>query len=136
MLAARYCPRHLAPARPSRGAFEFSVGEPGANPYAGVLTSGEIGTSTPLGLVLQALAHWVHFAGLALMFGLAAYAMLTRHGSFSRWIGVGVVLLVAAEPLAVLAQLASLTFDGDRTAGLEAIANPDAIDALDAEVLE
>ncbi|HKW06639.1 MAG TPA: copper resistance protein CopC [Candidatus Dormibacteraeota bacterium] len=102
-----------ADTHPSRGAFEFSVGEPGANPYAAVLTSGEIGTSTPLGLVLQALAHWVHFAGLALMFGLAAYALLTRHGSFSRWIGVGVVLLVAAEPLAVLAQLASLSFDGD-----------------------
>ncbi|HEY6875264.1 MAG TPA: copper resistance protein CopC [Candidatus Dormibacteraeota bacterium] len=102
-----------ADTHPSRGAFAFSVGEPSANPYAAVLSSGEIGTSTPLGLILQALAHWVHFAGLALVLGLAAYAMLTRQGAVSRWIGVGVALLAVAEPLAVLAQLASLSFDGD-----------------------
>lgn len=102
-----------ADTHPSRGAFSFSVGAPSANPYAAITSTGEIGTSTPLGLALQALAHWVHFAGFALVFGLAAYAVLTRRDLFPRLIGAGVVLLVVAEPLAVLAQLASLSFDGD-----------------------
>ncbi len=102
-----------ADTHPSRGAFAFSVGAPSANPYAALLSSGEIGTSTPVGIALQALAHWIHFAGLALMSGLAAYSLLTRRGSFSRLIGVGVALLIVAEPVAVLAQLASLSFDGD-----------------------
>ena len=102
-----------ADTHPSRGAFSFTVGVPSANPYSALLSSGEIGTSTPLGLGLQALAHWIHFAGLALMLGLAAYGLLARGGSFSRLIGAGVALLVLAEPLAVIAQLASLSFDGD-----------------------
>lgn len=102
-----------ADTHPSRGAFSFSVGATSANPYAALLGSGEIGTSTPLGIALQALAHWIHFAGLALMSGLAAYSLLIRRGSFSRLIGMGVALLIVAEPLAVLAQLASLSFDGD-----------------------
>ena len=102
-----------ADTHPSRGAFSFTVGAPSANPYDAILSSGEIGTSTTLGLILQALAHWIHFAGFALVFGLAAYALLTRQGPFNSLAGVGVALLVAAEPLAVVAQLASLSFDGD-----------------------
>lgn len=102
-----------ADTHPSRGSFSFTVGSPSANPYDALLSSGEIGTSTPLGLILQALAHWIHFAGFALVFGLAAYALLTRQGLFDRLAGVGVALLIAAEPLAVVAQLASLSFDGD-----------------------
>lgn len=102
-----------ADTHPSRGAFSFSVGAPSANPYTAILGSGEIGTSTPIGLVLQVLAHWIHFAGVVLVFGLAAYALLTRRGAFDRLIAVGVTLLIAAEPLAVLAQLASLSFDSN-----------------------
>ena len=102
-----------ADTHPSRGAFSFSVGAPSANPYSALLSPGAIGTSTPLGLALQALAHWVHFAGFALVLGVAGYRVLTGRGPFTRLLGAGVALLVAAEPLAVIAQLASLSFDGD-----------------------
>ncbi|HET7466421.1 MAG TPA: copper resistance protein CopC [Candidatus Dormibacteraeota bacterium] len=102
-----------ADTHPSRGAFAFSVGAPTANPYATLLSTGEVGTSTPLGLALQALAHWIHFAGFALVFGVAGYRVLTRSPGFGRLLGAGVLLLVVAEPLAVVAQLASLSFDGD-----------------------
>ncbi len=93
---------------PSRGAFRFVVGRPTSNPYSALLATGEIGTATSLGLVLQALARWVHFIGFALAFGVALYQMRLR-----RLIGAGVALLIVAEPLALLAQLASLSFDGD-----------------------
>ena len=103
-----------ADTHPSRGTFAFSVGRVSANPYASLLASPEIGTSTPAGLALQALARWVHFVGFALVFGVVAYGVLTRQRDrFNRIIGTGVILLIAAEPTALLGQLASLTFDGD-----------------------
>ena len=103
-----------ADTHPSRGAFAFSVGQPSTNPFLGLLDTGAAGTSTPLGLALQALARWVHFAGFALCFGVVAYGAVIRRGAAaSRIVGAGVVLLIAAEPLALLAQLASLSFDGD-----------------------
>jgi copper transport protein len=107
-----------ADTHPSRGAFRFSVGHPSANPYSSLLTGGEIGTATPLGFVLQALARWVHFVGFALVFGVVAYSALTRDKRLdsrpvSRLVGGGIVLLIAAEPLALLGQLASLSFDAD-----------------------
>lgn len=102
-----------ADTHPSRGAFAFTVGSPSANPFTALLNTGEVGTSTPLGIALQALAHWIHFAGFAMVFGVAGYRVLTRAPGFGRMLGAGVVLLVAAEPLAVVAQLASLSFDGD-----------------------
>ncbi len=99
---------------PSRGAFGFSVGRPSVNPYSALLGAAQIGTTSPLGLVLQALARWVHFAGFSLTFGAAAYRVLTeRKEGFNRLVGAGIVLLVAAEPLGLLGQLASLSFDGD-----------------------
>ena len=103
-----------ADTHPSRGAFSFDVGTPSPNPYSALLNTGEIGTSAPLGLALQALARWVHFAGFALAFGVIAYRALTRRAEgFNRMVGAGIVLLIAAEPLALVAQLASLSFDGD-----------------------
>src|SRR5262249_24462272 len=93
---------------PSRGAFAFSVGSSSANPYSSLLDQASAGTSTPLGIVWQALARWVHFIGFALVFGLFAYGV--RPG---RLITAGVVLLLAAEPLALVAQLASLSVDSD-----------------------
>jgi len=103
-----------ADTHPSRGAFGFAVGRPSANQYSALLGATQIGTATPLGLALQALARWVHFAGFALAFGAVAYRMLTdRKDGFNRLVGPGIVLLVAAEPLALLGQLASLSFDGD-----------------------
>jgi copper transport protein len=97
-----------ADTHPSRGAFAFSVVSSSANPYAGLLDQASAGTSTPLGVGLQALARWVHFLGFALVFGLVAYGL--RGG---RLINLGVVLLVVAEPLSLAAQLASLSFDSD-----------------------
>jgi copper transport protein len=103
-----------ADTHPSRGVFAFVVVRPSANPYSPLLNAGEIGTTTPLGLALQALARWVHFAGFALAFGAVAYEVLTRSKERARWlVGGGIVLLIAAEPLLLLAQLASLSFDGD-----------------------
>src|SRR5205085_410703 len=72
------------------------------------------GTATPLGLALQALGRWVHFLGFALLFGAVAYRTLIRPGErFGRLMALGVVLLLCAEPLALLGQLTSLSFDGD-----------------------
>ncbi len=107
-----------ADTHPSRGVFAFDVVTPSSNPYASLLTAAEIGTATPLGLALQALGHWIHFAGFALVFGLAGYRMLTGAAGLNRLMGAGIVLLVAAEPLAVVAQLASLSFDGDTAVGV------------------
>jgi copper transport protein len=99
---------------PSRGAFRFVVGQPTSNPYSPVLSGGEIGTATPLGFVLQTLARWTHFLGLALVFGTVAYQMATgREPRLRRLVVAGVVLLIAAEPVALVAQLASLSFDGE-----------------------
>jgi copper transport protein len=96
-----------ADTHPSRGSYSFVVGRPSANPYSGLLSSGDIGTAAPIGLALQALARWVHFIGFALVFGVVAY------GRTRRLIGAGVALLIVAEPLALVAQLASLSIDGD-----------------------
>jgi copper transport protein len=103
-----------ADTHPSRGAFRFSIGHPSSNPYSSLLGGGEIGTASPLGFILQALARWVHFAGFALAFGVVGYQALTqRPQRFKRLVTTGVILLIAAEPLALLGQLASLSFDGD-----------------------
>jgi len=102
-----------ADTHPSRGAYSFDVGAPSANPYSTLVNSGEFGTASPSGLALQALARWVHFAGFVLVFGVAGYAVLARASAPTRTFGLGVGLLLAAEPLAVVAQLASLSFDGD-----------------------
>jgi copper transport protein len=107
-----------ADTHPSRGAFRFSIGRLSANPYSSLLTGGEIGTASPLGFVLQALARWVHFVGFALVFGVVAYRVVTRdkqpkQPAVRRLVGAGIVLLIAAEPLALLGQLASLSFDTD-----------------------
>jgi copper transport protein len=103
-----------ADTHPSRGAFRFVVGQPSANPYLPALSGGEIGTATPLGFVLQALARWIHFLGVALAFGTIAYQLLIRRDPrLRRLVVAGVVLLITAEPVALVAQLASLSFDGD-----------------------
>jgi copper transport protein len=103
-----------ADTHPSRGAFAFVVGRAGPNPYSALLSAGQLGTTTPLGLALQALARLLHFAGFALVFGVVAYQVVTRRRERpGRLVGAGVVLLIAAEPLLLIAQLASLAFDGD-----------------------
>ncbi len=103
-----------ADTHPSRGAFSFVVGQPSSNPYSPLLSGGEIGTATPPGFALQALARWMHFMGLALTFGTIAYQVATRREPrLRRLVVAGVALLIVAEPVALIAQLASLSFDGD-----------------------
>jgi copper transport protein len=103
-----------ADTHPSRGSFGFVVGRPSANPYAPLLTGGAIGTATPLGFGLQALARWMHFLGVALTFGTIGYQVVIRQEPrLRRLVGAGLALLIAAEPVALVAQLASLSFDGD-----------------------
>jgi copper transport protein len=106
---------------PSRGEFTFSVGHtsPVRAPGFG---GGDVGLVSPVGLVLQSLGRWMHFAGYALGFGAAVYALfVARDPRAMRLAGVGVALLLVAEPLALLAQTASLdpsqTFDGDALTG-------------------
>ena len=104
---------YAADTHPSRGAFEFSVGAVSTNPYSGLLDQASAGTSTPLGIALQATSRWLHFIGFALVFGLIAFGVLTGSRAPSRLVNAGLILLVAAEPLALVAQLASLSFDSD-----------------------
>jgi len=105
---------YAADTHPSRGVFAFSVGKRSSNPFSALLDAGTAGTSTPLGLGLQVIARWVHFAGFALVFGVVAYGIaIRRHNGLRRPVVVGVALLIVAEPLALLAQLASLSFGGD-----------------------
>ncbi len=104
---------------PSRGAFRFVVGRPSDNPYSAAVSGAAIGTATPIGFVLQALARWIHFFGFALTFGTIAYQVATRRDArLRRQVVAGVVLLIAAEPVALVAQLASLSFDGDTAIAL------------------
>jgi copper transport protein len=102
---------------PSRGELTFSVGH--ASPMrAPGFGAGDIGLVSALGLLLQALGRWLHFAGFALGFGAAIYTLFgARDPRQLRLSSVGVALLLVAEPLALLAQTASIdpaqTFDGD-----------------------
>jgi copper transport protein len=111
---------------PSRGELTFSVGHSSPVKAPG-LGGGDVGLVSPLGLVLQALGRWLHFGGFALGFGAAIYALfVARDPRPLRLAGAGVVLLLVAEPLALLAQTASFdpaqTFDGDALTG--ALASP------------
>jgi copper transport protein len=102
-----------ADTHPSRGAFRFTVGQPTSNPYSPLLSGGEIGTATSLGFVMQAVARWMHFFGVALTFGVIIYLRVTQGEPRLRpLVNAGLALLILAEPLALVAQLASLSFDG------------------------
>jgi copper transport protein len=97
---------------PSRGSYTFSVGHPGPAP-AGAAQGGDLGAVAPLGLLLQALARWLHFLGFALSFGVLAFVLLVLRelqppARLRRLVYLGIALLVAAEPVALVAQAASL----------------------------
>ena len=95
---------------PSRGQFTFSIGHTGPAP-AGDELGRDVGAVSPLGLLLQAAARWLHFLGLALGFGVVAFQVLLRSPPdvrLDRLVSAGIVLLVLAEPLALAAQAASL----------------------------
>jgi copper transport protein len=91
------------------------------------LGTGDLGLVSPIGLALQALSRWLHFAGYALGFGATIYCLFIAHDLRPmRLANAGIALLLVAEPLALLAQTASLdpaqTFDGD--ALTSALASP------------
>ncbi len=111
---------------PSRGEFTFSVVHTSPVRAPG-LGEGDVGLVSPIGLVLQALGRFLHFAGFALGFGAATYGLfVAKDPRPLRLAGAGVALLLAAEPFALLAQTASLdpsqTFDADGLIG--ALASP------------
>jgi copper transport protein len=115
-----------ADTHPSRGEFTFSVGHESPVRVPG-LGGGDVGLVSPLGLALQSISRWMHFVGYALGFGSATYALfVARDPRPLRLATAGVFLLLAAEPLALLGQTASLdpsqTFDGD--ALTSALASP------------
>lgn len=100
---------------PASGSFVFSVRHSGGI-WSG--TTGQQG-ATPLGLWLQVLARWLHLLGFALGFGVLAFRQfillplrleqdsLVAH-RLQRLVTIGIVLLVIAEPMALLAQTISL----------------------------
>ena len=97
---------------PSRGAYTFSVGHPSPVP-SGVLQPGDLGAVAPLGLLLQALARWLHFLGFALSFGVLTFQLLVLRElrpppRLLRVVYLGIGLLLVAEPIALVGQAASL----------------------------
>ena len=107
-----------ADTHPSRGEFAFSVGHTSAP--AGTIVSASLGAISPLGLILQSGARWLHFLGYALGFGVLAFRLfvleplnLSAEASVERrvWrlINLGILALLVAEPLALLGQTASLS---------------------------
>ncbi len=111
---------------PSRGELTFSVGHSSPVNAPG-LGGGDLGLVSPLGLALQALSRLLHFAGFALGFGAAIYALfVARDPRPLRLAGIGVAMLLIAEPLSLFAQTASFdpsqTFDDDSL--VSALASP------------
>jgi copper transport protein len=81
-----------------------------------------VGLVSPLGLLLQALARWLHLAGYALGFGAGAYSLLVLRRGPLRLASLGIALMLASEPVSLFGQTASLdptqTFDPDGLAGM------------------
>ncbi len=97
---------------PSRGSYTFSVGHPGPVP-GGLAPATDLGAVAPLGLLLQVLSRWLHFLGFALAFGTIAFQLLVLREAvpaprLRRLAYAGIALLVVAEPIALVAQAASL----------------------------
>jgi copper transport protein len=101
---------------PASGSLIFSVGHP-----AGRWTGGAGQTSAlGLGVVLAAASRWLYYAGYALGFGVLAFrwlvlrALLLKDAAslerrLWRLVTAGIALMALAAPLALLAQLVSLS---------------------------
>jgi copper transport protein len=98
------------------GRFIFSVGK-AAGQWTG--STAQVGSFTP-GTLLAGLARWLYFAGYALSFGALAFRWLIVRSlalkemtsidqRLWRLVDWGLLALVAAAPLALLAQLVSLS---------------------------
>ena len=86
---------------PSRGSFLFSVGEP---------TRAAVPDRPPGGRILTALGRWLSLLGFALGFGVVFAALLSGGMTARCWrlVSTGVMLLIVAEPVALLGQIALL----------------------------
>jgi copper transport protein len=86
---------------PARGAFFFSVGEPTRAVLPGPARAGR---------TLEALGRWLSLLGFALGFGVPFAALLSGGMTARLWrlVSAGVVLLIVAEPVALLGQTALL----------------------------
>ena len=99
-----------ADTHPSRGALTFAVGTPGPVPQVG-LPRADVGGVAPLGLIIQALGRWLHFAGVALGFGAPFTALAVGAPAAARVARLalaGAGLLLAGEVTWLLGQAASL----------------------------
>ena len=88
-------------AHPARGSFLFSVGEPTRTALPG---------HPPGGRLLTALGRWLSLVGFALGFGVVFAALLSGGMNERCWrlVSTGVMLLIVAEPVALLGQMATL----------------------------
>jgi len=86
---------------PARGSFLFSVGEP---------TEAVLPDHADGGVVLEAAGRWLSLAGFALGFGVVFAALLSGGMTARLWrlVTVGVILMIVAEPVALLGQMATL----------------------------
>jgi copper transport protein len=88
-------------AHPARGTFLFSVGEP---------TRASVPRDLPGGELVSAIGRWLALAGFALGFGVVLAALLSGGMTTRLWrlVSTGVLLMIVAEPVALLGQLATL----------------------------
>ena len=86
---------------PARGAFFFSVGEPTRAVLPGPARAGR---------TLEVLGRWLSLLGFALGFGVPFAALLSGGMTARLWrlVSAGVVLMIVAEPVALLGQTALL----------------------------
>jgi copper transport protein len=98
---------------PVRGNFLFSVGKTSQTLSDRVnQTAPELGSVSGLGLVLQVIGRWLHFAGFALAFGGLmgrVWSGLSYQNIRLWWlINLGIGALLLSEPFALLGQTSSL----------------------------
>lgn len=88
-------------AHPARGVFVFSIGS---------ATRSEAPSVAHTGVVLQALARFLSFAGYALGFGVPFAALLSGGMTARLWrlVSAGIVLMLVAEPIALVGQTSTL----------------------------
>lgn len=86
---------------PARGSFLFSVGKPTRTSLPGHASGG---------VVIEASGRWLSLLGFALGFGVVFAALLSGGMTQSCWrlVATGIVLMIAAEPVALLGQMAIL----------------------------
>ena len=116
---------------PVRGWYVFSVDHASAVPSAAVAPH-DIGAVWPPAFVLMVIARWLHFAGYSLAFGPIVFRRRVwdvvggARAAAKPWLtgllNVGMIAMIVAGPLAILAQIASF--------GAAALGDPDIVGAI------